>query len=204
MLLKDRVGVAQLLLLPTARVTGIEDPALQSPAAPNYFERAWQAVPFVRALTGRNLPPDALSLASTRGLAAARTNCTSMSIACVRTSAPHCANTPPRWPTPGRRFPWRLPITRIWRAGCLTLDRPGATPFQLAAEIPGAAADPGALTLVVAPVMKNRERAFVLLAGRADAATGNPGSGEELQDHACAVARTPLTDAPPASSISPR
>ncbi len=40
-LLKDRVGVAQMLAIPTRRVTGIEDPFLLSPDAPNYFATAW-------------------------------------------------------------------------------------------------------------------------------------------------------------------
>src|SRR4051794_21723776 len=35
--IKDRNGVAQLLSIPTARVTGIEDPKALTPDAPNYF-----------------------------------------------------------------------------------------------------------------------------------------------------------------------
>ena len=38
---KDREGVAQVLAIPTRKVTGIEDAFLLSPGAPNYFAAAW-------------------------------------------------------------------------------------------------------------------------------------------------------------------
>ena len=41
--LKDRNGVAQHLVMPTAKITGIEDPALLAPDAANYFAAAWNA-----------------------------------------------------------------------------------------------------------------------------------------------------------------
>ena len=41
--LKDRAGRYQYLVLPLARVRGIESPALQAPGAPNYFADAWTA-----------------------------------------------------------------------------------------------------------------------------------------------------------------
>src|SRR5579871_1941315 len=34
------------ILAPTRRITGIEDPFLQSPQAPNYFDAAWRARAF--------------------------------------------------------------------------------------------------------------------------------------------------------------
>src|SRR5579862_3386695 len=39
--LKDRNGATQFLLLPTAKITGIEDPAILEPDAVNYFAKAW-------------------------------------------------------------------------------------------------------------------------------------------------------------------
>src|SRR5258707_15471950 len=41
--LKDLVGVAQFLLIPTSRLGGIESPELLAPDAPNYWVPAWQA-----------------------------------------------------------------------------------------------------------------------------------------------------------------
>jgi len=40
--LKDRRGVLQYLLIPTRRVTGIEDPALLAPRAGSYLADAWK------------------------------------------------------------------------------------------------------------------------------------------------------------------
>ena len=40
--LKDLVGATQYLLIPTARVPGIESPLLLAPEAPNYFADAWR------------------------------------------------------------------------------------------------------------------------------------------------------------------
>src|SRR5689334_16465486 len=53
--LKDLRGVAQFLLIPTARVSGIEDPALLDPGAPNYFAAAWRIRTYVQARLDRVL-----------------------------------------------------------------------------------------------------------------------------------------------------
>ena len=60
-----------------------------------------------------------------------------------------------------------------------------ANPFLLLARgIPGADAEMARYTLVVVGDVNG----FVLLADRASPAAGDRGSGEELQDHACAAA----------------
>ena len=61
--LKDINGAHQYLLMPTARITGLEDPALRNPLAPNYFADAWRARAFTEAAAGGALPPDAIGLA---------------------------------------------------------------------------------------------------------------------------------------------
>jgi CDP-diacylglycerol pyrophosphatase len=67
----------------------------------------------------------------------------------------------------------------------------GADPFRrLADGVPGAREDMGKETIVVIGAeLPGGAPGFIILAGRADAATGNTGSGEELQDHSCALAR---------------
>ena len=42
-LLRDRNGVAQHLLIPTDRISGVESPVLLAPDAPNYWADAWEA-----------------------------------------------------------------------------------------------------------------------------------------------------------------
>ena len=61
--LKDKNGIAQFLLIPTARIGGIEDPALLAPGETNYWEAAWQARSFVEQRLHASLPRDSLSLA---------------------------------------------------------------------------------------------------------------------------------------------
>ena len=72
-----------------------------------------------------------------------------------------------------------------------SLDRPGANPFRLVADgIPGARTDMAHETLLVTgAVSAKRGLGFYLLETRADLATGNRGSAEELQDHDCTLAR---------------
>ena len=61
--LKDLVGATQFLLIPTARITGIESPALLGPDSQNYFAAAWRARTFVEQRAGQPLPRDWVSLA---------------------------------------------------------------------------------------------------------------------------------------------
>src|SRR3954451_6804938 len=61
--LKDLVGATQFLLIPTQRTSGIDDPAILAPDAPNYFAAAWKARSFVDERAGSRLPRDQLSLA---------------------------------------------------------------------------------------------------------------------------------------------
>lgn len=48
-LLRDRNGVAQHLLIPTDRISGVESPVLLAPDAPNYWADAWNARGYVEA-----------------------------------------------------------------------------------------------------------------------------------------------------------
>ncbi len=62
-LMKDRQGVAQYLLIPTVRVSGIESPDLLARNAPNYWRLAWQGRRFAMSLAPRKLADGDMSLA---------------------------------------------------------------------------------------------------------------------------------------------
>jgi CDP-diacylglycerol pyrophosphatase len=62
-ILKDRVGIAQFLLIPTRRIAGIESPDLLAPSAPNYWAAAWQNRTYVMAAVKRNLAWNTVGLA---------------------------------------------------------------------------------------------------------------------------------------------
>jgi CDP-diacylglycerol pyrophosphatase len=186
--LKDLVGNTQFLLIPTARVSGIEDKAILAPNAPNYFADAWQARHDVDQRAGHALPREdfALAINSVYG----RTqNQLHIHVDCIQPDvraalAQHAAVIGPTW----SRFP--VPLAgHDYRAMRITqADLGSINPFQLlAATVPQA--EMRLHTLVLAGANFNGQPGFILLDGQADLAAGNYGSGEELEDHGCAVAR---------------
>ena len=90
---KDYAGNEQYLLIPTARVTGIEDPVLLRPDAPNYLADAWRARSFTEASAGGTYRGTGSAWPSTRRSPARRTSCTSMSTAWTPMCTRHCPAT---------------------------------------------------------------------------------------------------------------
>jgi CDP-diacylglycerol pyrophosphatase len=175
--LKDRVGDTQFLLMPTARIAGIESPEILAPGSPNYWNAAWQARHFVDERTHRTMPRETISLAINS--ADGRTqNQLHIHIDCLRLDVQaalreHAGDIGTTW----GQFPAKLSGHDYM---AMRIDRPDlgdTNPFVLLADgIPGARTDMARYTLVVV----GDPGGFVLLAGH--------GSGEELQDHACAAA----------------
>ncbi|MGB7757419.1 MAG: CDP-diacylglycerol diphosphatase [Salinisphaera sp.] len=62
-LLKDLVGSLQYLLIPTARVTGIESPAVLAPDTPHYFAEAWHNRCIMARRFGHAIPDNGVLLA---------------------------------------------------------------------------------------------------------------------------------------------
>jgi CDP-diacylglycerol pyrophosphatase len=62
-ILKDLVGVAQMLAIPTRRISGIEDPQMLAPDAPPVFADGWKAKARVEARLDHPLPREAVALA---------------------------------------------------------------------------------------------------------------------------------------------
>src|SRR5271167_4827533 len=50
------------VLVPTRRIVGVEDPFLQSPGAPNYFDAAWRARTFLKDADSHAPERDAIAL----------------------------------------------------------------------------------------------------------------------------------------------
>jgi CDP-diacylglycerol pyrophosphatase len=190
-LLKDLRGKTQYLLIPTARVTGIEDPQLLLPSAPNYFADAWRERSYTERAAGRALPRDALSLAVNSRYARSQ-NQLHIHIDCIRPEVRallrrQMAAIGGRW----ARLPRRLAGRRYWAMRIVGAELGDADPFKLlAAGRPGARAAMGTHTLVVAGArFTDGPPGFILLDDRADLARGNRAGGERLQDHSCALAR---------------
>jgi CDP-diacylglycerol pyrophosphatase len=188
--LKDINGVAQYLLIPTARIGGIEDPAILAPGETNYWSAAWDGRHFVEERLHKSLPRDALSLAINSSVGRTQDQL-HIHIDCVRPDVRQTLNANldkiiGTW-TP---FPFSLAgnAYRSIRIDQATLD--GIDPFRLLADTePAAKAEMGMHTLVVVGATFPDNRAgFVLLDDHADLPAGDRASGEMLQDHTCAVA----------------
>jgi CDP-diacylglycerol pyrophosphatase len=183
--LKDLVGERQFLLIPTAKVTGIESPELLAPDAPNYFADAWRARSFVDEQAGFTLPRDWVSLAINSEDARTQDQL-HIHVDCVRADvaealAMHAAAIGPQW------APFPIPLGgNRYSAIAVDGEELGVNPFQLLADgIPGARQDMGRQTLVVVGTyLPGGRPGFVILADHVDAALGDVAGGEALQDHA--------------------
>jgi CDP-diacylglycerol pyrophosphatase len=183
--LKDLVGATQFLLIPTERSSGIEDPAILEPAAPNYFAAAWRARSFVDERAGAQLPRDWLSLAINSAYARSQDQL-HIHVDCVRPDvhdalAEYGGAVGPDWAP----FPVALAGHQYDAMSIGGDDLGAANPFALLADgLAGARDDMAARTLVaVGSVDADGRPGFVVLTDRADAATGDRAEGEQLQDH---------------------
>jgi CDP-diacylglycerol pyrophosphatase len=191
--LKDRAGVAQYLVIPTAKVTGIEDAAILAPDAPNYWQAAWAARTDMLARLGHDLPRDAISLAINSPTGRSQ-NQLHIHIDCVRQDVrvaldAHEGALTTEWaPFPGGLLGHPYVARRLDGA-----DLDPANPFRLLAAAPGVGPQAlGKRTLVVVgATFPGDVPGFVLLADTSDLASGDRANGEELQDHDCAVASAP-------------
>jgi len=184
--MKDRDGATQYLVMPTAKITGIEDPLVLAPGAANYFADAWKARHYAEEKAGHKLPPDTMSLAINSPHGRSQ-NQLHIHIDCllpaVRTAIErNLAAIGDKWapfPEPLAGHPYRA--IRV-----ASLD--SANPFTLLADgVPGAREAMGNQTLAVVGIDGDKP-GFVILDGQFDAAAKDFASSEELQDHSCALA----------------
>jgi CDP-diacylglycerol pyrophosphatase len=189
-ILKDRVGATQFLLMPTERISGIESPEILAPAAPNYWDQAWHARQQTVSRAGKPLPREALSLA-VNSLYGRSQDQLHIHIDCVRPDvrdalAANRDRIGQHW------SPLPVPlIGQPWRAIRVDGEDLGAiNPFRLLASgEPVAQTEMASHTLVVVGMTwTGGQPGFTVLDGTADPAAGNRGSGEDLQDHDCALA----------------
>ncbi len=192
--LKDIVGDRQYLVIPTARITGIESPVLVDPPhATNYFGAAWQARSFVEQRAGGTIPRDWMSLAVNSAVARSQ-NQLHIHLDCLRADVHDALRSAAGAIGPGWA-PLPVPLTghTYWAMAVdgINLD---ANPFRLLADdLDGARDDMGGqYTVVVAGLTGPGGRpGFVVLADRADDVS-NAG-GEELQDHDACPPPLPAT-----------
>ena len=190
-LLKDIVGATQYLMIPTARVPGIESDSVLAPGAPNYFADAWRERGFTEKAAGHPLPRQAISLAINSAFGRSQ-NQLHIHIDCIRMDVAAALQRQlgaigDSWaPLPEPLAGHTYMAIRV-----LADDLDGANPFALVADgVPGTHAAMGRQTLVVVGAeFADGRPGFIVLTDHVDLATGDRAAGEELQDHDCALAQ---------------
>ncbi|NVN12918.1 CDP-diacylglycerol diphosphatase [Nguyenibacter vanlangensis] len=187
--LKDRTGRAQYLLIPTARVTGIEDASLLSPDAPDYFGAAWHQLDRALARLGHTMPRETMALSVNSAYSRSQ-NQLHIHIDCLAPDIRVALH----WARPHIGHGWTNLVLdgHTYRATRIDgADLAGALPFRrLAAALADPAREMGEHTLVVVgTVWPDGHPGFILLDDMVKPLSGDRASGEELQDHACAIAR---------------
>jgi CDP-diacylglycerol pyrophosphatase len=190
--LKDRKGVSQYLVMPTVLIPGIEDARLLSTDAPNYFTPAWQTKKLVEERLGTPLAREDVSVAVNSHYGRSQ-DLLHLHIDCVRADVRRQLHKL----VPAIGYPWsRLPFPlagHVYYASRIDGDTAVAVnPFRRLSEglnIPPQ--DMGAWTLVLTGAdFPDGKPGFVLLAAKANLLAGYFASGEVLQDHDCRIRGT--------------
>ncbi len=186
--LRSAFGPPDTILAPTRRVTGIEDPWLRSPDAPDYFEAAWRATALLKGADGVPLGVDNHALAVNSALTRSQDQF-HIHIGCL---APVFR----RWlPDLVAKLPsgqWaRLDVaiagSSFWALRTGRTDLQGVEPVRLAAQrLSGKAQGLARLAILVAQIRGAGADELVILASNAGA-SGSLGSGsaEDLLDSSC-------------------
>ncbi len=173
-LLKDLVGVAQYLAIPTVRVTGIEDPAVLDDASS--LAVGWEARALVEAKLGRPLPRDGVSL-TVNAVSARTQNQLHVHVDCLDESVRATL----RGITLGES--WGPVPARLMGNGYIGRRLAGeavtGNPYRMLAEHVGGPIGHWSLA-VVGATMPDGGPGFLLLATE-----GARAHAEELQDHTC-------------------
>lgn len=188
-LLKDIVGAAQYLLIPTRRLAGIESPELlsQQQDAPNYWRYAWEQHDRVGAALGRPLEPDQVGLEVNSAAARSQLQL-HIHIDCMRADMPQRLRRHRRDPF----YQW-MPLmlaghrNRVMRLSGDALQR--HDPFKLAARDADVAGAMAAQSLLLTGArFDHGEEGFYLIDMPVNFDKGERGSAEVLLDHDCAIA----------------
>lgn len=188
-LLKDIRGIAQYLLIPTRRISGIEAPEVLDADLPNYWASAWSHRDLLGQRLGHELAWDktALAINSQGGRSQDQMH---IHMDCLRPDvrdalAAHAADIGMKW----TKLAFNLAGTSYYARRLAAADLATQDPFKLLADgVPGARAAMGKQTLAMIGETSSGKDDFVLLAapGPDDAVAAH---SEDVMDHSCAVAQ---------------
>jgi CDP-diacylglycerol pyrophosphatase len=184
-MLKDRVGPLQYLLVPVARISGIEDPILLDPGTPNFFALAWQQRHFMADRLGEPIADQNISLAVNSWYGRTQ-NQLHVHVSCIRSDVR--SRLSDLHPTPTER--WSHVLGGLsghdyWVRRISANELQERDAFRLLAEeVDGARGKMARFGLAMTALPDGD---FLLLATELDVLTLNFASPEEIQDHRCAV-----------------
>ncbi len=188
-ILKDLVGISQMLAIPTRRITGIEDPQMLESDAPPVFADAWGARDLVEARLGRALPREAIGLAINSQWARSQdqfhvhVDCVAVPV--VKALAEYASALDDRWRA--MTVPLQGRVYFVRRVD--SIDLRDVAPLKLLADgVEGARAQMGAYSLAAIGATLDGKPDFILLADQFSLEGG--GHAEDLQDHDCAIAHS--------------
>jgi CDP-diacylglycerol pyrophosphatase len=186
---KDRNGPLQYLLMPSAKITGIESPAVLDATTPNFFAQAWQARHFMADRYGKAIDDADISLAINSEYGRTQ-NQLHVHISCLLPAVKNrLAQIGPafteQWqPLPGGLLGHDYLARRVTPA---ELERQGA--FRLLAQgIARAEGRMGSFGLAMTALPGGD---FLLLATERSLLPFTLASAEELQDHDCRLLTPP-------------
>ena len=163
-----------LIVAPTRKIVGIEDPFLQSARAPNYFDAAWRARSFLKSADGRTPERDEIALIANSAVVRTQDQL-HIHVGCLRTQAMlMLAAAAPNVPI-GKwvRIGAVVPHTMFWGTRVRGADLADIEPFRLAAEaLADKVRDRAKLTIAVAGVRVEGDDQFLVLASYVEATGG--------------------------------
>jgi CDP-diacylglycerol pyrophosphatase len=188
-ILKDLVGIAQMLAIPTRRITGIEDPQMLAPNAPPVFAVAWSAKTLVEARLGRALPREAVGLAINSKWARSQdqlhVHVDCMAIPVIKALAEYASALDGQW----RAMTVPLQGSVYFARRVDSKDLVDLAPLKLLADgVEGAREHMGAYSLAAVGATFDGKPGFILLADQFSLEAG--GHAEDLEDHGCAIAKS--------------
>ncbi|HXP80860.1 MAG TPA: CDP-diacylglycerol diphosphatase [Verrucomicrobiae bacterium] len=189
-ILRDPRGGTQFLLIPTARISGIESPIVREMDAANYFAYAWEVRTNINEALRRDLRRDEIGLAINSGVSRSQDQL-HIHFSCIRAEVFETLHKNERqigshWarfkaPLYGQHY------MAMWVSG---ENLSPHNPFRLLAEgLPNATLNMADRTLVVIGFTRSEgTHGFVILAGELNIQKGDLANGEDLLDNSCDIA----------------
>lgn len=195
-IIKDRIGVRQYLLVPTARVTGIESPELLLSGRSGYWAEAWDSTSYLETLLDDRVPRDGLGIAVNSVLGRTQHQL-HFHIQCVRPDVRAALAAAER----SIRESWSTialpPAKHVYNVRKLIGDDlVGRNVFRIVADQgPDYAGNMAIQTVVVVgAVFRDGRKGFYILNDHVDLAKQDAASGEELLDRNCTLLKGTPSD----------